>query len=259
MANPPLNPPPVNVVDDSRFRFNLAKSTIIFVFVVTGALGVVAIVTAVIPAQQETTFRGIKDILGILLPVISAWAGTVFAFFFGRENFEAATRSSATLIRQLTTQEKLRSIIFRDVMIPINKAAKLILDKAENLIKLKADMIDGILEKEGRERLPMLDTQGRIKFMAHRSLIDKFIVQETANGKAVEDLTLADMLADAPTKEVLIGSFQTLVETSNLAEAKTLIDKIRNCSDVFATEDGTPNTKVIGWVTNVIVREQSAV
>ena len=95
--------------------------------------------------------------------------------------------------------------------------------------------------------------------MAHRSLIDRFIVQETAKGKKVEDLTLADMLADVPTKEVLVGSFQTLLETSNLAEAKTLIDKIKICSDVFATEDGTPNTKVIGWVTNVIVREQSAV
>jgi len=30
-------------------------------------------------------------------------------------------------------------------------------------------------------------------------------------------------------------------------------------SDVFATEDGTINTKVIGWVTNVIVAEQSSV
>jgi hypothetical protein len=37
------------------------------------------------------------------------------------------------------------------------------------------------------------------------------------------------------------------------------MEKIKICSDVFATEDGTINTKVIGWVTNIIVEEQSGV
>jgi hypothetical protein len=95
--------------------------------------------------------------------------------------------------------------------------------------------------------------------MAHHSLIDRFIVQETAKGKNAADLTLADMLADPATKEVLVGSFRTVKETSNLAEVKELMDKIKIFSEVFATEDGTPDTKVIGWVTNVIVRETSAV
>lgn len=53
------------------------------------------------------------------------------------------------------------------------------------------------------------------------------------------------------------GRFKILPETTNLAEAKSLMDQIRIWSDVFATEDGTPNTKVVGWVTNVIVEEQS--
>ena len=244
--------PTVN--NDNQFRFDLARWIVVFVFSVTGLLGITAIIGAVV---QQTAFASVKDILGILLPVLSAWAGTVFAFYFGRENFETAARSTAALVRQLTPEEKLRSIIFKDVMIPIDKAARLIIDKPETDIKLKADMIDGILVKENRERLPMLDQQGRIKFMAHRSLIDRFVVQETAKGKKVEDLTLADMLADAATKEVLETSFQTLLETASLAEAKALMDKIKLCSDIFATEDGTPNTKVTGWVTNVIVRQHS--
>jgi hypothetical protein len=244
---------------DSQFRFNLARWIVVFVFSVTGLIGITALVAAVVKAAPGEAFGSVKDILGILLPVLSAWAGTVFAFYFGRENFEAAARSTAALVKQLTPEEKLRSIIFKDVMIPIDKASKLILDKPQNAIKLKADMIDGILEKDKRERLPMLDQQGHIKFMAHRSLIDRFIVQETAKGKNVADLTLDDMLKDAPTKVVLEGSFQTLKESSNLAEAKALMDKITICSDVFATEDGTPGTKVTGWVTNVIVREHSTV
>lgn len=53
------------------------------------------------------------------------------------------------------------------------------------------------------------------------------------------------------------GSFKTLPETTNLAEVKSIIGKIRICSDVFATEDRPINTKVIGWVTNIIVGEQA--
>lgn len=246
--------PTVN--NDTQFRFGLARWIVVFVFSVTGVLGVTAIIAAV---ARETAFGAVKDILGILLPVLSAWAGTVFAFYFGRENFEAAARSTAALVRQLTPEEKLRSIIFKDVMIPIEKAAKLIIDKPETDIKLKTDMIDNILVKENRERLPMLDQQGRIKFMAHRSLIDRFVVQEVEKGKKVEDLTLADMLADAPTKQVLENSFVTLLETASLAEAKALMDKLKLCSDIFATEDGNPTTKVTGWVTNVIIRQHSTV
>jgi|SRR5215510_184850 len=244
--------------NDSQFRFGLAKWIVVFVFSATGVIAVAAI-TAAAWRGGDSTFSSVKDILGIILPVLSAWAGTVFAFYFGRENFEAAARSTAALVKQLTPDEKLRSIIFKDVMITVDKATKLLLDKPENAIKLKADIIDGILAKENRERLPMFDQQGLIKFMAHRSLIDRFIVQESAKGKNVADLTLADMLADAPTKEVLVGSFKTLMQTATLAAAKALMDNSKICQDVFATEDGNPNTKVIGWVTNVMVRERSTV
>jgi hypothetical protein len=61
------------------------------------------------------------------------------------------------------------------------------------------------------------------------------------------------LLNDDKFKNVLTGSFQTLPETSNLAQAKSLMDQIKICSDVFATEDGTINSKVLGWVTNIIV------
>jgi hypothetical protein len=244
--------------DEPKYRFNLAKWIIIFVFSVTGFIGVVAIVMATI-FYNEKSFGSVKDILGILLPVLSAWAGAVIAFYFGRENFESGTKSSAALVKQLTSEEKLKSILIKDVMISIGKAVTFILDKPEKDIKLKSDLIDAKLEKENKERLPILDTQGRIKYMAHRSLFDKFIVQEVAKAKKVEDLTLQDMLDDAKYKDVLTGSFKALLETSNLAEAKSLMDQIKICSDVFATEDGTINTKVIGWVTNIIVGEQAKV
>jgi hypothetical protein len=210
-------------------------------------------------AQDETILELGKDILSILLPVLSVWAGTVLAFYFSRENYESAARHSSALVRQLTSEEKLEAILIQEVMIPIGKATKLILDKPEDGIKLKADMIDALLDKEKRERLPMLDPQGCIRYIAHRSLIDRFIVRSTAAGKALADLTLADMLADSYCHEVMTDGFQTLRADETLAQAKAWMDKVEFCADVFATEDGTPQTRVIGWVTNAIVREQAMV
>ena len=109
---------------DTQFRFNLARWIVVFVFSVTGLIGITALVAAVVKAAPGEAFGSVKDILGILLPVLSAWAGTVFAFYFGRESFEAAARSTAALVKQLTPEEKLRSIIFKDVMIPIDKSVQ---------------------------------------------------------------------------------------------------------------------------------------
>lgn len=262
---------PVN--DDSRFRFNLAKNIIYFVFGGIGLLGMFAIAMAAIPTiifvwqnkGDENTIRdgftNIKDILGILLPVMSAWAGTVLAFYFTRENFESAARNTAALVKQLNPEEKLKSILIKDVMIRIEAADTLTLEKAESEkeTKLRKDMIDAILDKKKRNRLPILDKAGLIKYMAHRSLIDQFIAQKADEKNKAEDLTLAGMLSVKEFKEVLTGSYKTLQETSSLAEAKALMDKIAICSDVFVTEDGQPNTRVIGWVTDVIVREQATV
>ncbi len=208
---------------------------------------------------RDSTLNTAQYVFGAILPLLGTWVGTVLAYYFARENFESASRSVREMAKQLTPTEKLKAIIIKDVMIDIGNAVTFTLGKPEKDIKLKSDLIDAKLEKENRERLPILDTQGLIKYMAHRSLFDKFIVQEVAKAKKVDDLTLQDMLNDAKYKDLLTGSFKTLPQTSNLAEAKILMDKIRICSDVFATEDGTPNTKVLGWVTNIIIEEQSNV
>ncbi|MBM4276620.1 MAG: hypothetical protein FJ130_01905 [Deltaproteobacteria bacterium] len=250
MSNKADSSNPSNCGWDARFLLAI----VILVCSIGGAC-----VMAVYVLTMNKNLDTAQYVFGAMLPLLGTWVGTVLAYYFARENFESASRSVREMAKQLTPMEKLKSITIKDVMIIIGKAVTLELQKPEKDIKLKADIIDAILGKENKERLPILDTEGRIKYMAHRSLIDKFIVQEVGKGKKAEDLTLQDMLDDAKFKDVLTGSFKTLLETSNLAEAKTLMDKIKICSDVFATEDGTPNSKVLGWVTNIIVGEQARV
>jgi len=258
MSDSPVNPTNQKTVgDDGSFRFNLAKWIIAFVFSVTGILGITGLFVAA--TTDGAKFIAIKDIFSILLPVLSAWAGTVLAFYFSRENFESAVRNTSALVRQLTSEEKLKSTPVLSVMIPIEQAVKLNLTVPETSIKLKADILDDILDEQKKERLPILDAAGVVKYMVHRSLIDRFVVQAAASGKEIANLTLADMMADKYFKEVLEGSFRALRDTANLAEAKAMIDNINICSDVFVTQDGTVKTKAIGWITNVMITQQATV
>jgi hypothetical protein len=196
-----------------------------------------------------------KDILGIVLPVISAWAGTVLAFYFSRENYESAARNTAALVKQLTPEEKLRSTSVKDAMKPIDKAVTFQLNKPDDSVLIKSEIIDGKYEPSNVERLPILDAKGCIKYMAHRSMVDRFIVKSIPKKKPVEDLTLGDMVCDDYFKLILTDGFKTLPQTASLSEAKALMDKNKNCDDVFITMNGEKDTKVIGWVTNVCILE----
>jgi hypothetical protein len=244
-------------------RFNIAKWVLIFGLVAVSVLGILAIVFSAIWGEDDQIFSNVKDILVMILPLIGAWVGTVLAFYFSKENFKAASDSTRDLFRAFkSTEEKLEAIRVADVMIKAEAMVMLILDKDEKLIKLKADIIDGILEKDKDKqfnRLPVLTDKMYPKYIIHRSLFDKYFVKMTLAASKLEDLTLADMSGDSELGNLLAKSFGTIKESSNLAEVKHLIDNVPNCQDVFVTENGDPNSKVIGWITNVIVAKASVV
>jgi len=58
-----------------------------------------------------------QNVLSSVLPLLGTWVGTILAYYFSKENFEAATKSVTELAKQLTPQEKLRSALATDKMI----------------------------------------------------------------------------------------------------------------------------------------------
>src|SRR5262245_49056290 len=101
---------------DSGFRVELAKTVtawaLIAILAIAGLIIVVAALSALnqpSPEKMEKFFDISKYVLGVLLPVIGAWVGTVLAFYFGQGSFEAASRSAANLVHQKTTLKKVRT------------------------------------------------------------------------------------------------------------------------------------------------------
>jgi hypothetical protein len=200
-------------------------------------------------------------VLTAVLPLIGSWVGTILAYFFSSENLRAATNSVATLA-QLSAQDRLRSVPGRDKMIP-RAAMKGVVVGALNRItvlqgrqKLDADQVN---------RLIVLDPNDVAQLVLHRSTLDRFLVTRSlAQAQpqapaALANLTLQDIVEDPAFKPMLATTFAMVREDATLADAKAVMEALPNCHDVLVTRNGTRNEPVLGWVTNVIIRENARV
>ena len=263
----PTNAMPTNdkIEGDSKFRVALAKTVTTWALVAILGIVTLIILVAGINAirepkkeQMDRFFDIAKYVLGVLLPVIGAWVGTVLAFYFGQVNFEAASRSAANLVRQLSPREKLQAEAAGKAMMKINEVTtfKIPPDKTEADITIRK-LIDEGFEKDKshpRQRLPVLDPEGKGKYVLHRSTIDAFVAPKKRPPDVDEStLSLKDLLEDAKIKDYIVNSFLPLASDATLADAKDLLDKNPQCLDILVTEDGTKKGIATGWITNVMV------
>ena len=250
---------------DNQFRIALARGVTSWALLAILAIASLIILVAGInaiwgsgPERVVQFFDISKYVLGVLLPVIGAWVGTVLAFYFGQVNFEAASKSAANLVRQLSPREKLQAEAAGKAMMKINEVTsfKVPPDKTEADITIR-ELIDDGFEKDKsrpRQRLPVLDAEGRGKYVLHRSTIDAFVAPKKRPPDVDEStLSLKDLLEDPKIKDYIVNSFLPLASDKTLADAKDLMDKNPQCLDILVTQDGTKNGIVAGWITNVMV------
>lgn len=251
-----------------KTKYTIARAVLLISFVVIGALGIVALL-AIALSDESNKVSAIQNILSIYLPMFGTWVGTILAFYFSRENFEAASKSTQEITREitekLTPKQILEATKVADAMLPIESVSILVCSGKGDDIFLKADILDGILSKKKRNRLPVLDENGRIRFMLHRSILEQFIIKRLGQDEAsadsafMESLTLKDLVSDDELNHYAQESFLTVNAETTLADVKTLMDHIEYCSDIFITENGSKDSRVIGWVTNNIVLAKSTI
>lgn len=243
-------------------RSKIGRQVTYFALATTFLLGFTAIMVALLSKEPDKEkFIYVKDILTIILPLVGTWVGTVLAFYFSRENFVAAAKQTADLVRQLTPEQRLQSIAVTEVMLDMSAATtlKLTLPTPEDAakIKVKADVVEALLEKSKRNRLPIIDSSGKVIYIIHRNYIDQFLLKQSeAGGTQVADATLQDLL-DSEGLKTIFQAFATVGKDARLIAVKQIMDGNPNCSDAFVTEDGTSASKAVGWITNVIVQEKS--
>lgn len=174
-----------------------------------------------------------ERLFSLLAPLISTWIGTLLAFYFGKANFEAATKTYNEVINKLTP-DVLGTILVKQVM--IDKFTMVSIDVTNPMITafdLKAlrDFLDSI----NKSRLPVTEA-GKIKCIIHKSTISDELL------KAAPATTLAAFITANPT----VIQFDTINEDKKVEDARKLMNE-KNYKDLFVTD---AHNAIVGWLTD---------
>ena len=217
--------------------------------------------------DNEKKFSDVKELLGLLLPVIGTWVGTILVYYFSKENFKAATENVNRLVGKVkSTEEKFQEINVSEVMLkPEDFSLKLFDDEAA-LMNCNIEELLIFMTDSNAERLPILQKNTlQFIFLIYRSTIERFklgyesgtinLNQLKSPKKPFRDLTMQDFFkSDYDLAKVLNevkDKQRFLTINASLAEASKMMDAF--WQDVFITETGNKDGKVLGWVTNNLI------
>jgi hypothetical protein len=216
-----------------------------FAVVGVAVVGITVLAVAVVIVDSSNA----QHVFNILVPVVASWVGTALAFYFGRENYESANREMRQLVRDLTPDERAKEPVTSIMRIAANLTSMTLTDatgpEVVTLQDLKARYVGQV------SRLPVLDADGRLRYMIHQSRVDQYL----ANGGQQSDTLAAFVEARAaeafPIRFDYGHGFLTVSPAAKLVDIMKEIDRIESVQDVFVTADGSPSSEMLGWVSNI--------
>lgn len=193
-----------------------------------------------------------KDLMTITVPVLAAWVGAILAFYFAKENFEAANKSVQDMANRLSSSEKLGGISAREAMVPRNSISDLKLASGETPASISLEQ-KIIAKLQGKiTRVPVFNQDDAIFCVVHESTAHKYLYQVR---QANPNPTLDDLLKDAMLGPAAIA-LAFVPEAASLADAQEAMKQVAGCQDVFVTKNGRREEPVLGWVTNADIAKQ---
>ena len=227
-------------VDDARTRSRLAA------WILALSIAVIALASGLAIALAADTDRAemARLVFASVLPLFGTWVGTVLAFFFARENLQAATESASRLagLTEPTTP-------VAEVMIPRAQIHAFTVPAGGDPGVVKLADLQKEVTGSGFKRMPILSHSGVVHFVIHDSTIAKFAY---SIGKKPDDLTtetMSDLLA-APELRSQVEAFGVVGPDDNLEKARSAMGSVKGSNDVFVTQKGQKTDSIVGWLTN---------
>lgn len=214
-------------------QFKIASTIIFYAF-----FSITAIVMIYLFKINGLEVQDIKDLLGLLLPLFGTWVGTVLAYYFGKENFEAASKRYENIIQKLTP-DVLDDISIKQIM--IDQAT--MVSKEESVSSgLTVNDLIVFLDSISKSRLPILNNQ-KIKYIIHKSTL----LEAKANGDEV--LKLSEFVSNTKYSALLVN-FITIEEEEKLEDVRKMMTSKDKCKDAFVCNKGGVLT---GWLTDTLI------
>jgi hypothetical protein len=215
-------------------------------------LGIVLLSVFAIALSGSSRADTSRLVFSSVLPLLGTWVGTVLAFYFARENLQAATDSAIQ-----TTENTLRltgretSMPVTAVMIPVASFVSYDLGAGQLLENVPLREVQQKMQDSGFHRLPIRNATDAVLLVIHDSTLTAFA--ESA-GQTIVDLnqTIGGLLGHADLKD-LVEAIGFVDEKATVAEARARMASIPKCNDIFVTANGQRDERATGWLTNSLL------
>jgi hypothetical protein len=210
-------------------------------------VGIVILATAAIWLAEEDRAEMSRLVFSAVLPLLGTWVGTVLAFYFARENLQAATESTLALAGRETAAPVTR------VMIPEADFIAYDLGTSDDVNAVPLAAVHAKMREISppSRRLPIRNSAGAVLYVIHDSTLTAFA---ESHGQATGEIdkALGDMLA-APEFVELIEAIGFVHENATVTDARRAMGSTKNCNDVFVTATGKREERAVGWLTNTLL------
>jgi hypothetical protein len=181
-----------------------------------------------------------------ILPLLGTWVGTVLAFYFARENLEAATNSTIQLARRIEPDTPVAQIM-------IKRADIVSFDLAANADPEQVALheLQQKMTAAGKHRIPILNASGAVVYVVHDSLIARYAAslgKDPADPNAFTE-AVGDLRQNAEYKKA-VEAIAVVGPAAVVTDARSAMRAIDGCNDVFVTTAGQRMDPVVGWLTN---------
>jgi len=221
------------------------RAALAVVIVVLSVLGVsVVSMTALLTAEDaEGRAEAGRLVFASVLPLVGTWVGTVLAFYYARDNLQAATESTLALRAGATARTPVDQ-----VMIPFSRIDSTRVPAGVEAASLPLAELDARMSAASRQRWPVFTAGDTVAYVVHRSTLDAFVRSVGVVGTA----TLGDLAVHAELGP-LITALGFVGVRADVDDARVAMRSVPNCNDVFVTSDGSRTGVVTGWLTNTML------
>ena len=253
---------------DAVFRAKLGGRLVMW-----ASAGVIGLAIVVIGAAALDQKSSVKDtaqlIFTSVLPLLGTWVGTVLAYYYTRENYEAASRSTLEAVR--SGSQQLASTRVTDKMMPAAAIVKANVPPAKAiddlLLKDIGDLFDKLLPNGQKiSRLLVVNDKFACIAIIHRSIWMEMLNTGAKQAPPVDPArdNLGKLL-DKPYvsavgktfKDFITGTLAYIAIDRTLADAKAAMEAKPQCQDVIVTETGKSDERMQGWISNVDISRLS--
>jgi hypothetical protein len=218
-------------------------------------LAVVVIANASVAAKDAT----MDKVFAAVVPLFGTWVGTVLAYYFTRENFQAANATVNKAMDRLTAEQKLAETPVTKSMVPVTALKGIDLSATTTEANLTAkDIVDKISQNRV-SRVPIFSPDKSILYIVDDRTAFQVVIELA---KAPDQIGLAEFLGhkiqDILVKD-LVSSFGVVAESANLAAARDALVAVKGAHEVVVTKTGKRSDPVLGWLTETDIAHSAEI